>query len=482
MQTVRSLEPKAVWNHFEDLNAVPRPSKKEERIRAFMVRFGQSLNLQTEEDEIGNVLIRKPGQGKLANRPTVVMQAHLDMVHQKNNDTVFDFNTQGIESYVDGDWVKAKGTTLGADNGMGVAYIMALLSSTGLDHPPLEALFTIDEETGMTGAIKLKENWLTGKVLLNIDTEDDTELTIGCAGGVDVTATATYQPVAIPSGYKGIKLGIKGLTGGHSGMDIHLGRGNANKLLIRVLNRLAEDFSFMLHAFDGGSLRNAIPREAEAVVAIPEASLSGFLNLAHQELNDIRTEHKTTDPQFTLVAEEVAVPKNGMPVNFQKKMLHALYTVWNGIYRMSPDIADLVQTSNNLARVLAGNGEFTAMCLTRSAVDTEKMDLARTLRASFQLMDCEVSFTGSYPGWAPNPESNLVKQMEKVFVEVFGDQPYVNACHAGLECGIIGEHYPGMEMISFGPNIRGAHSPDERVQISSVQKSWKLLLETLNRL
>lgn len=482
MQNVRSLEPQAVWNHFEDLNAVPRPSKKEERIRAFMVRFGQSLNLQTEEDEIGNVLIRKPGQGKLASRPTVVMQAHLDMVHQKNNDTVFDFNTQGIESYVDGDWVKAKGTTLGADNGMGVAYIMALLSSKELDHPPLEALFTIDEETGMTGAIKLKENWLTGKVLLNIDTEDDTELTIGCAGGVDVTATTSYQEEPVPASFKGVKLGIKGLTGGHSGMDIHLGRGNANKLLVRLLNRLAEEFSFVISSFDGGSLRNAIPREAQSILAVEAEQLNGLMQLAHQELNEMAAEHKTTDPQFTLVVEETMAPKAGLPKAFQSKMLNSLYTVWNGIYRMSPDIADLVQTSNNLARVLVADGAFTAMCLTRSAVDSEKMDLARTLRASFSLMGCEVTFAGSYPGWAPNPESNLVKQMEEVFVEVFNEKPHVNACHAGLECGIIGEHYPGMEMISFGPNIRGAHSPDERVQISSVQKSWKLLLQTLQRL
>lgn len=480
MSHVRSLEPKAVWNHFEDLNAVPRPSKKEERVIQFMVDFGNSLGLPTEKDEVGNVLIRKPGTGAGKDKAPVVLQAHLDMVHQKNNDTDFDFNTQGIQSFVDGDWVRAKGTTLGSDNGMGVAFIMTLLSSTDIEHPPLEALFTIDEETGMTGAQELREGWLKGKVLLNIDTEDDRELTIGCAGGVDVTATCSYKEVPVPAGHKAFKIILNGLTGGHSGMDIHLGRGNSNKLLNRVLSGLKNETDFGLAEINGGGLRNAIPREAWAVITLDNEQAAGkYLESVRSVLKE---EHKTTDPSLELKMEACEMPNAVAETTFRNALLRALYSAFNGIYRMSPDIPDLVQTSNNVARVLMAGGKFTAMCLTRSAVDSEKMDLAAALSAAFETMGCEVTATGAYPGWTPNPESQLVKRMTEVFREVMNEEPLVNACHAGLECGIIGEHYPGMEMISFGPNIRGAHSPDERVQISSVQKSWKLLLETLKRL
>lgn len=480
-QEIRNLQPQSLWNHFADLNAVPRPSKKEERVIAFVKAFGEGLGLETIVDHIGNVIIKKPASLGLEHRPIVVLQSHLDMVHQKNNDTDFDFDTQGIKMLVDGDWVKAQGTTLGADNGIGVAAIMALLSASDIAHPPLEALFTIDEETGMTGALELKGGLLAAKYMLNLDTEDDTELTIGCAGGIDVTATGTYTQIVAQAGMKAYKLAIKGLTGGHSGMDIHLGRGNANKLMNRLLFA-AEAYGLQVHSIDGGSLRNAIPRESVAVVAIPEGNAAAFEQFLKEFNNTLQAEHRTTDPELKLEFSDCEMPATFMDSDFQAKFLRAIYAAPNGIYRMSPDIKDLVQTSNNMACVLVQNGEFKVLCLTRSSVDSEKMDEAHALKAVFELVEANVDFGGSYPGWTPMPDSGLVHLMSQLYEDIFKQKPHVNACHAGLECGILGTNYPEMEMISFGPNIRGAHSPDEMVQISSVQKFWGFLLETLKQI
>ncbi len=480
--SIRTLQPSALWNYFADLNAVPRPSKKEERVRQFMVDFGNSLKLPTRVDDIGNVIIKKPASAGMEDRATVVMQSHIDMVHQKNNDTVFDFDTQGIDMYVDGDWVKARGTTLGADNGIGVASIMAILASNDIAHPSIEALFTIDEETGMTGALGLKAGELTGKYLLNLDTEDDDELSIGCAGGIDVTITKTYQEQATPSGMKAYIVTVNGLNGGHSGMDIHKGLGNANKILNRVLWRTHEHFGMRVANFDGGSLRNAIPREAVATVAVREEDARVFeKHIAHQA-EILKKEYATTDPNFKLTAVETEMPPKVMDVEHQEQLLAAIYSCQNGIYRMSPDIPDLVQTSNNVARVLVKSGEAKVLCLTRSSVDSEKMDLAHAIEANFYNIGADVEFSGSYPGWAPLPDSDLVSLMSSLYREMFSAEPKVAACHAGLECGILGSHYPEMQMISFGPNIRGAHSPDEKVQISSVQKYWGYLLEALKRI
>jgi dipeptidase D len=479
---LRGLEPRALWNHFADLNAVPRPSKKEERVRQFMVDFGNSLGLPTRVDEIGNVIINKPASPGMESRATVVMQSHIDMVHQKNAATDFNFDTQGIEMFVDGDWVKAQGTTLGADNGIGVASIMAILASTEIAHPAIDALFTIDEETGMTGALGLKAGELTGKFLLNLDTEDDDELSIGCAGGVDVTITKMYEAQPTPAGMKAYRVAVNGLNGGHSGMDIHKGLGNANKLLNRVLWRTHEHFGMRLAEFDGGSLRNAIPREAFASVVVREEDARVFeKHIAHQ-FEILKKEYATTDPNFKLAAVETEVPAMVMDVEHQEQLLAAIYSCQNGIYRMSPDIPDLVQTSNNVARVLVKNGEARLLCLTRSSVDSEKMDLAHTIEANFYNIGADVEFSGSYPGWTPLPDSDLVKLMSSLYREMYKAEPKVAACHAGLECGILGTHYPEMQMISFGPNIRGAHSPDEKVQISSVQKYWGYLLEALKRI
>ena len=479
-QEIRNLEPKALWNKFADLNVVPRPSKKEERVIAFMKNFGESLGLETFEDEIRNVIIRKPATAGMENRKAIVLQGHLDMVHQKNSDTVFDFDIQGIDMYIDGDWVRARGTTLGADNGLGVAAIMAILESTDIPHPAIEALFTIDEETGMTGALNLKGGILQGQILLNLDTEEDDEIDIGCAGGIDVTATAEYDEEETPEGSVGYTITVKGLKGGHSGMDIHKGLGNANKIMNRLLFDGFDNFGLQIAEIKGGSLRNAIPRESQAKVIIAEVYDEAFVFDMQQIVNEIKTEFKATEPNFEVVFEKmVAAPTKVMPTIAQFYFVRSMYTAHNGVYRMSADFDDLVETSNNIAKVIVGDGQLSVQCLTRSSVETSKFDLANALRSAFELMGCEVEFSGSYPGWTPNSESEILDVLVPIYEKQNGEKPKVVACHAGLECGILGTNYPDMDMISFGPTIHGAHSPDERASISSSQKFWKFLLEIL---
>ncbi|CAN5536234.1 aminoacyl-histidine dipeptidase [soil metagenome] len=481
-QEVRNLEPFALWNHFADLNAVPRPSKKEERVIEFMKNFGKSLGLETIEDSIRNVIIRKPATPGMENRKTIVLQSHLDMVHQKNGDTIFDFDKQGIEMIVDGDWVRAKGTTLGADNGIGVATIMSILASTDIPHPAIDALFTIDEETGMTGALGLKGGILKGSILLNLDTENDDEIDIGCAGGIDVTATRAYQQMAVPASYVAYRITVKGLNGGHSGIDIHKGLGNANKIMNRLLSDGQEAVGLRIAEVDGGSLRNAIPRESNAKVIVPENAISEFEEVMKNSANDIKTEFKTMEPNLTIEFDEIELPSKIMELDAQKKMVSAIYTAHNGVYRMSADIHDLVETSNNVARVIIKAGKITVQCLTRSSVESSKMDLANALRSAFDLARCKVVFSGSYPGWTPNVTSQILEVLVGIYEKQHQEKPRVVACHAGLECGILGKNYPGMDMISFGPTILGAHSPDERASISSVQKYWKFVLEVLKNI
>lgn len=477
---IRNLEPKALWNKFADLNAVPRPSKKEERVIEFMKNFGNSLGLETFEDEIRNVIIRKPATPGMENRKPIVLQGHLDMVHQKNNDTQFDFENQGIDMYVDGDWVRAKGTTLGADNGLGVAAIMAILESKDIPHPAIDALFTIDEETGMTGALNLKGGILKGEILLNLDTEEDDEIDIGCAGGVDVTAVAEYDEEETPADAVGYTITVKGLNGGHSGMDIHKGLGNANKIMNRLLFNGYEDFGLQIATLNGGSLRNAIPRESVANVVIAGMYDEAFEYDMLQIAKEIKAEFKTTEPNLEITVEKLNnVPKKVMPSMAQFYLVRAIYTAHNGVYRMSADFDNLVETSNNIAKVTVGEGKLSIQCLTRSSVETSKFDLANALRSAFELMGCEVTFSGSYPGWTPNPKSEILEVLVDIYEKQNGTKPNVVACHAGLECGILGTNYPGIDMISFGPTIHGAHSPDERASISSSQKFWKFLLEIL---
>jgi len=479
---IRQLEPKALWNKFADLNAVPRPSKKEERVIAFMKDFGMSLNLEVVEDSVGNVIIKKPATVGMEDRKSIVMQSHLDMVHQKNNDTNFDFLTQGIQMYVEGDWVKAKGTTLGADNGLGVATIMAVLESNNISHPAIEALFTIDEETGMTGAMGLKGGLLNGAILLNLDTEEDDEIGVGCAGGIDVTAQRDYKEELTPETKIGYEIEVNGLQGGHSGMDIHKGFGNANKIMNRILFDGFENYGLRISEIDGGSLRNAIPRESHAVVAFDRVHEAAFIHDVGAFIESIQTEFKTIEPDLVIRLNKIETPEFIMDLGVQEGITRALYAAWNGVYRMSPDIEGLVETSNNIARVLVKDGYIKIGCLTRSSVESTKIDLAMTLRATFELTGCEVILSGDYPGWAPDMDSSILKVLRGLYETMYNEKPHVAACHAGLECGILGANYPDMEMISFGPNIKGAHSPDERAQISSVQKFWGFVLEILKNI
>ncbi|WP_445719558.1 aminoacyl-histidine dipeptidase [Flavobacterium sp.] len=482
-QEIRNLEPKPLWNKFADLNAVPRPSKKEDRVIEFMKNFGTSLGLETFEDEIRNVIIRKPATPGMENRKPIVLQGHLDMVHQKNNDTNFDFDTQGIQMYVDGDWVRAKGTTLGADNGLGVAMMMAILESTDIKHPAIDALFTIDEETGMTGALNLKGGVLQGEILLNMDTEEDDEIDIGCAGGIDVTATRDYNEEETPEASVGYTITVKGLQGGHSGMDIHKGLGNANKIMNRLLFDGFENFGLQIAEISGGSLRNAIPRESVAKVIIAEMYDEAFVFDMQEVIGDIKTEFKTMEPNLTIeIVKNDTVPAKVMDLGVQEGLLRAIYAAHNGVYRMSADMENLVETSNNIARVIVKDGQISIQNLTRSSVESSKMDLANALRSAYELFGCEVDFAGSYPGWTPNPKSEILDVLTSIYEKQNGEKPKVVACHAGLECGILGTNYPNMDMISFGPTIHGAHSPDERASIKSSQKFWKFVLEILENI
>ena len=479
---IRNLEPKAVWNNFADLNAVPRPSKKEERIIAFMVNFGKTLNLETVVDNVGNVIIKKPATTGMENRKTVVMQSHLDMVHQKNSDTLFDFDTEGIKMHIKGDWVTADGTTLGADNGLGVAAIMSVLASADIEHPPIEALFTIDEETGMTGAIGLKAGYLDGEILLNLDTEEDNEIGMGCAGGIDITATRTYTQENTPKDTTAFSISITGLNGGHSGISIHKGLGNANKIMNRLLFDGFENFGLRISEISGGGLRNAIPRESVAIFVIDNISKEPFLFEINELINNIKAEFSIIELELSIELKEASSPKKIMELGVQEKFIKSVYTALNGVYRMSPDVEGLVETSNNIAKVIAKNGKIKVECLARSSSETGKLDLANSLRSAFELAGFEITTSGSYPGWQPNVNSDILKIIANLYEKLNGEKAIVAACHAGLECGIIGQSYPKMDMVSFGPTILGAHSPDEKVGISSTQKFWKFLLEILKNI
>jgi len=471
------LEPKVIWKNFAALNSVPRPSKKEEKVIRFIKEFGEQLGLPTTVDEAGNVIITKPATPGMENRQPIVMQSHLDMVCQKNNDVEFDFETQGIQMFVDGDWVKAKGTTLGADNGLGVATIMSILESKNIEHPDLEALFTIDEETGMTGALALKPGQLKGEILLNLDTEEDDEIDIGCAGGVDVTASATFN--LTDSNAETVKIEIKGLQGGHSGMDIHKGFGNSNKLVGRFLF-LGLENKIELISIDGGSLRNAIPREAVAVFSVENSA--EFLKNAEQLKAEILEEFASIEKDLTVNIEKTESSEKAISTDDSKKVIFAINAANNGVFRMSPDVEGLVEASNNVARVELKNGAIKILNLTRSSVESTKWEVANQLKSAFESNSLTTEFGGSYPGWKPKPDAEIIQVMTDLYENNFGDKPMVVACHAGLECGIIGANYPKMEMVSFGPTIKGAHSPDERANIASVQKFWTYTQEVLKNI
>ena len=479
---IRNLEPKIIWNHFADLNAIPRPSKKEEQVIEFMMNFGKNLHLETFTDSMGNVIIKKPATKNFEDRKTIVLQSHLDMVHQKNSSTIFDFENEGINMFIEGDWVTADGTTLGADNGMGVAAIMAVLSSKEIQHPTIEALFTIDEETGMTGAMGLKPGLLEGEILLNLDTEEDDEIGMGCAGGVDITATRKYSEELTPDNAKGFSITVKGLNGGHSGMDIHKGLGNANKIMNRLLFEGFTKFGLRISEINGGSLRNAIPRESKAIVSIDAVSMEIFLKEIQQLITRIKNEFLTVEPNLIIEIQKVTTPEKVMEVGVQENFTKAIYTSLNGVYRMSPTISGLVETSNNIARVIAKEGLIKINCLTRSSSDSSKQDLTNSLKSAFELAGFDIEVSGEYPGWQPNIHSKILEVVSNIYEELHGKKARIAACHAGLECGILGQNYPTMDMVSFGPTILGAHSPDEKVSISSTQKFWNFLQEILKNI
>ena len=473
---IRQLEPKAPWGLFADLNAIPRASKKEERIAQWVKDFGKKHGLETIADDFGNVILKKPATPGREKRPVTILQGHLDMVHSKNADVSFDFDKQGIEMYLDGDWVRARGTTLGADNGLGVAAILAVLASKDIAHPALEALFTLDEEQGLSGAKMLGRGLLKGKVLLNLDTEEDHVLTIGCAGGIDTLIDWTYKEDIAPLNLTAYSVKVSSLQGGHSGMDINSGRGNANKILARALMALMPA-GLRLSSFDGGNLRNEIPREARAVVLVKNTKR--FAKLLQSTWKEIAVEYQTTEPNLKITAEEVQNPLNVMRKGDQAKFLNAIRAVQNGVYRMSPEIPGLVEASTNLAKITLGEGKLTIGSLQRSSVESSKADVAAAFRAPFDLIGAKVQTGSEYPGWKPNPSSKVVQKMAELYEKRFGHAPVIEACHAGLECGIIGEAYKGLDMVSFGPLIQGAHSPDERASVSSFAKFWGYYLEVL---
>jgi len=479
---ILTLEPKAVWSNFYSLTQIPRPSKNEDAIQAFMLKFGQDLGLETLKDEVGNIIIRKPATAGMENRMAVVLQGHLDMVPQKNADTNHNFDTDPITTYVDGEWLTAEGTTLGADNGMGVAAAMAVLQSTDLEHGPLEALFTSDEETGMSGAFGLKAGMLQADILMNLDSEDEGELYVGCAGGIDANITIDYKEEKLEKGLLSYKIYMKGLKGGHSGMEIILGRGNSNKLLFRFLKFATKKFKIKLSEVDGGSLRNAIPRESFAVVSINEKHKEKFLEAITEYEKMFKAELSSVEPDLTLFAEETDRPKKCFKKKSQKNLINAIYACPNGVIRMSSDMPGLVETSLNLARVVTEKGVTTVQCLIRSSVNSSKDDLALMVSSVFELAGGKSVMQGEYPGWKPNMDSPILKTMQGVYNDKFGKIPEIKAIHAGLECGLLGAAYPNWDMISFGPTIRFPHSPDEKIKIDTVDKFYDFLIESLKNI
>lgn len=476
---IKTLDPTEVWEYFYQLTQIPRPSKYEDKIQEFMVKFGKSLGLETIKDEVGNVIIRKPATPGMENRKGVILQGHLDMVPQANSDNKHDFTKDPIDAYIDGEWVRAKGTTLGADNGMGVAASMAILASKNIPHGPIEALFTCDEETGMTGAFGLKPGLLKGDILLNLDSEDEGELYVGCAGGIDGSFHFDAKLKDIPTHHVPYKISVTGLKGGHSGMDINLERGNANKIIFRYLYYAFKKFNIRLADIQGGSLRNAIPREAFATILVPDFYDKEVVPSVLKFDKIIKNELATSDPDVSIKIIHTEMPVKVISDGVESRLIKAVNACPNGVIHMSQDVPGLVETSSNLAIVKLEGNKIAVHCLLRSSVDSAKDDLASSIGCVFRLADSEVEFSGGYPGWKPNPKSNILKVMQDNYKKMTGKTPEVKAVHAGLECGLLGGVYPNLDMISFGPTIRHPHSPDEKVNIASVKQFYNWLVETL---
>ncbi len=477
---MKNLEPTLVWNFFHDINQIPRPSKKEDKVIAYLNAFSKKYHLELKTDPAGNVLICKTATTGYENRKMMILQAHMDMVCEKNSDTKFNFDTDPIQTWIDGDWVKAKGTTLGADNGIGMSMMLAVLASDDLKHPALECLFTVDEETGLTGAFALDNSLLKGEVLINLDSEDDGEIFVGCAGGIDTTAVLPYSVEKSVAGYFAFTVIVKGLTGGHSGDDIDKGRGNANKILNRFLWNVNKETNLRLHKFDGGNLRNAIPREAMATVSVPFSEKENMRVLLNHFIVEMETEFGETEPNMQILLESEKLPETVIDKKTSNALLNVLYACPHGIKAMSRDMPGLVETSTNLASVkMQQDNTILITTSQRSSVDSAKYDIAYQVEAVLTLSGATVTHGDGYPGWKPNLKSEILKTAQESYWKLFNAEPKVRAIHAGLECGLFLEKYPQLDMISIGPQMYGVHSPDERLSISSTQKCWKWLIDIL---
>ena len=476
------LKPAVLWRIFKDMCNVPRPSKNEERIQAFAKKFGEDLGLETKIDEIGNVIIKKPATKGMEDRQTVVLQAHLDMVPQKNSDVEHDFDNDPIQPYIDGDWVKAKGTTLGSDNGIGASAAMAILESTDIPHGPVEVLLTTDEETGMTGANGIKPGWLDGDILINLDSEDEGELYIGCAGGIDTIVKFHYEEKSVPTDMTAYKINVAGLKGGHSGLDIHLGRGNACLIINKLFLEASDRFGLRLASIDAGSLRNAIPREAFATVVVPDSNKKDFEGFVAEYAEKIKESLKEIDPGFCIKIQKTDIPEFLIDEETQNNLFKAVDNCPNGVIAVNKDMPEVIETSTNLAIIKSGNGVIEVASLQRSAIDEDKDKVAKEFYDVFKAAGGKPEFSGAYPGWKPNIDSPILEEMKDVYYKMFEKIPEVKIIHAGLECGILGAVYTNWDMISFGPTIRNPHSPDEMVNIKTVEKFWDFLVEILKNI
>lgn len=479
---VKDLKPALIWQCFDEITKVPRPSCHEEQIREYLMRFADKHGIAVKTDAVGNVVMSKKGSAGHENAPTVVLQAHMDMVAEKNSGVDHDFMKDPIQTYIDGDWVKAKGTTLGADNGIGIAAALAVMADDSLEHGPVEALFTVNEEMGLEGAQKLGEGMISGKILINLDSEDDGEIFVGCSGGVDTTAVFTYNRSFSPENFKYFKVKVSGLLGGHSGGDIHLGRANANKIIARFIWECSKKWDIEVSSFNGGNLRNAIPREAEAVFGIHSEHSSQVDKFLTEYAASIRNEYKGIEPSMDLAIESVDAPDYCIDSKTSLSLVRALYSAPHGVISMSHDIEGLVETSTNLAAVkMEGDNKIKVTTSQRSSVESRKVDIAGQVEAHFQLAGAEVTHSDGYPGWAPNMDSAIMKIAVESYEELFGQKAAIKAIHAGLECGLFLQNHPDLDMVSFGPTMTGVHSPDERLLIPTVEKFWKHLALVLKK-
>ncbi len=479
--TIKDLKPALVFSIFDQINQVPRPSKKEEKIRQFLLDFAAKNNIAVRTDAIGNVVMSKPATPGKENAPTVVLQAHMDMVCE-SNDKNFDFNTQPIKTIVDGDWLRADGTTLGADNGIGMAAALAVMVDKDLVHGPVEALFTVDEETGLTGANNLGDGMLSGSMLLNLDSEDDAEIFVGCAGGVDTTCMFTYKRSFAPTDFQYFKFDLSGGLGGHSGGDIHLGRANANKIVARFLYGLSLEHEISLVEIDGGNLRNAIPRAAHAVFGVHTSNKEKVRVYFNKFVADIENEYAGLETTLKMELESTEHPEYAVDYETTMHLVEALYCAPHGVISMSRDIEGLVETSTNLASVkMKGDNQILVTTSQRSSVESRKWDIARQVEALFRLAGAEVTHGDGYPGWAPNLNSRIMKIASEAYEELYGIKPAIKAIHAGLECGLFLQKYPHLDMVSFGPTLQGVHSPSERMYIPAVERFWGQIKRTLEK-